>query len=139
MNRAGDAFARTAPLRDGAATTESFVALARALCDAAGVDAALPDAAALAQPTVLTCDAGAGVALTVSRRRPRPDPYGGGPVDERTLSVQWTDGRRLRLWITELAWVGDELRADIDGPAPWRAAVVAALQTFLDGAEKPAG
>ena len=115
---------RAAPLRDGA----DFAALARDVLGALGIALAPPDG--FPAPTRVAHDAPDGRVVRFVHTRQAPDPYAGGPVDTRSLSVE-RDGAWLRVSIEEVAWVGDELTATGRAPAGEVAAVEAAVDAFV--------
>ena len=115
------------PLRDGA----PFLTLARAVLDALGVDAALPSPEAFAAPSAIALRADDALRVRVRHTTQRADPYAGGSIDTRALSVDGPPGRRVHVSVDEVAWVGDQLTVTVRGSAAWVAAVEPAVRAFV--------
>jgi hypothetical protein len=126
-----DALDMVVPLRDGA----PFLTLARAVLDALGVDAALPSPEAFAAPSEIALRADA-LRARVRHTTQRADPYAGGSIDTQALSVEGPPGRRVRVSVDAVAWVGDELTVTVRGSAAWVAAVEPAVRAFVAAWER---
>jgi len=117
----------TAPL-EGA---PSLLPLARGLLDALGLGGfELPTEEAFARPLRLSRQLG-GVAISIERRSLTVDPYAGGASDEQALYVEESPAGRLRVSISEIAWVGPELEVAARGSPEWVSAIAAVVEAFV--------
>jgi len=117
----------TAPL-EGA---PSLLPLARGLLDALGLGGfELPEEEAFARPLRLSRQLGE-VTISIERRSLTVDPYAGGASDEQTLRVEGAHPGRLRVSISEIAWVGPELEVAARGSPEWVSAIAAVVEAFV--------
>lgn len=122
----------TVPLVGG----PSLLTLARGLLDALGLGGfELPTEEAFSRPQRLSRQLGE-VRITVERRSFAVDPYAGGASDEQTLSVEGASGGRLRVSLSEIAWVGPELEVAARGSPEWVSAIAAVVEAYVALHEK---
>ncbi len=119
--------ALTVPLRDGA----DFIPLARAVLDAIGVVAPLPSPEAFVSPMRVAHGEGTALRVVLTHSKQPADPYAGGSIDTRALSVEASATHHLRVRIDEIVWVGDELSVRVVGSAAWVAAVEPVVRAFV--------
>lgn len=117
----------TVPLVGG----PSLLTLARGLLDALGLGGfELPAEEAFAWPQRLSRQLGE-LSISIERRSLAVDPYAGGASDEQTLYVEGASGGRLRVSISEIAWVGPELEVVARGAPEWVSAIAAVVEGFV--------
>lgn len=105
--------------------------LARVLLDALGLGSVdLPDALELVPRRSWTRAVGeARVSLGVDTYE--VDPYGGGASKVEWMRVDGLPDRSLRVSLSEIAWVGPELKVVAGGAPAWVAAVAEAVAAYL--------
>lgn len=114
----------------------SLLPLARGLLDALGLGGfELPTEEAFARPLRLSRQLGE-VTISLDRRSLAVDPYAGGASDEQTLRVEGAPVGRLRVTLSEIAWVGPELEVAARGAPGWVSAIAAVVEAFVAQHEK---
>ncbi len=119
------------PIRDEGATREAFLTLAGALLERLGVVAALPEAERFHAPSRAEFKVAEGARVVLESRAMEPDPYAGGPVHSMSLTLYGVGNERLEVTIDEVAWVGSELTATVEGPEAWRAPLAAIVEAHV--------
>lgn len=109
----------------------SLLPLARSLLDALGLGGfELPTEEAFARPLRLSRQLGE-VRVSIERCSLAVDPYAGGASDEQALYVEEPPLGRLRVTLSEIAWVGPELEVAARGAPGWVSAIAAVIEAFV--------